>query len=597
MQVQRLITNETCNQNCWFCNGRRPAERADFIARAAVRQRIEEARAGGPREIVLSGGEPTLRSDLTDLVRRCAEGGVRTVLETNAALIDDTRAQALAAAGLDTARVQLLAWGAVSDEISREPGGFAAALRGLRALDAAGVRVEVTTPIVRRNAAAVGQLPRAIKENGLPVSSLTLVVPTSAPDPDECATVPQLAAAVRTIADEARRVGLMVRLDPSTYLPPCLFDPPERVAHLFALNRGNASRTEFSKVRDCEACLVRDRCPGVPRALLVREPQPRLQPVASDRLRRRLTVVSSIEDQIARELITHGEYRVGDRALAEETIRINFHCNQACEFCFVSTHLPPAAEAAVRTAIETASREGAIVVLSGGEPTLNPRLAEYVALARREGAAAVELQSNATRLGDAVLVDALVAAGLDRAMISLHGATAAVSDAITGAPGTFEATLRGLDQLARTDIELRLNFVFCQANRDQFPAMVDLVASRWPKAAIVFSFVGSHTDVVPRSESLIPRFRDVLPALTEGLARARQAGLRVTGFDSMCGLPLCLVPESERGELAAVAVSDDTGGGEFVKTEACAGCREQHRCFGVRRGYAEIHGTGELHPL
>src|SRR6185295_2113336 len=111
MRVQRVITNETCNQNCWFCNARQPAERSEFVARPAMRQRIEAAKAGGTREIVLTGGEPTLRSDIADLVRRAASDGARVALETNGALIDAARAQALAAAGLHTARVQLLAWG------------------------------------------------------------------------------------------------------------------------------------------------------------------------------------------------------------------------------------------------------------------------------------------------------------------------------------------------------------------------------------------------------------------------------------------------------------------------------------------------------
>src|SRR5262249_19520599 len=128
MHVQRVITNETCNQNCWFCNARRPAERPDFVARPAGRRRVAPAPGGGTREVVLTGGEPTLRSDLADLVRRAADGGVRVVLETNAALIDAARARALAEAGVDTARVQLVAWGEAADGVTRDPGGFAAAL-------------------------------------------------------------------------------------------------------------------------------------------------------------------------------------------------------------------------------------------------------------------------------------------------------------------------------------------------------------------------------------------------------------------------------------------------------------------------------------
>jgi MoaA/NifB/PqqE/SkfB family radical SAM enzyme len=597
MRVHRVITNETCNQNCWFCNARRPTERADFVARPAVRQRIEAAHQGDTREIVLTGGEPALRSDLADLVRRAAGGGTRVLLETNGALIDATRAQELAGAGLDTARVQLVAWGEAADEITRDPGGFTAALRGIHALAAAGVRVEVTAPIVRRTLGLLVALPREIAATKLPVAALVLVAPPTTPDPAECASLAEIGNTVLAVSEAARRVGLAVRLDPTTFVPPCIFETPERVAHLFALNRGNAFRPDFEHVAACEACLVNDRCPGVPRAALSADSLPALHPIVEHRLRRRLTVVSSVEEQMARELVTRDDARGVDGPVTEYTVRVNFHCNQACEFCFVSTHLPPPAEATVRAAIETAASEGAVVVLSGGEPALNPRLVEYVQLAKLRGARAVELQTNAIRLADRALTRALAQAGLDRAMVSLHGSTAVISDGITGAPGTFAATLRGIDELLLTPVQVRLNFVFCQANREDFPRFVDLVAARWPEAGIVFSFVGSHTDVVPRTTSLIPSFTEIMPSLLAGVMQARAAGLQVSGFDSMCGLPLCLVPPGVRALFSDIALPPGAGAGEFVKAAACAGCAEERRCFGVRRGYAELYGTAELRPI
>lgn len=602
MHVQRIVTNETCNQNCWFCNARRPAEDPAFVARPAVRRRIAEAQADDTREIVLTGGEPTLRSDLPDLVRRAAAGGARVVLETNAALIDDARARALAAAGLAIARVQLVAWGEVADAITRDPGGFAAALRGIRALAAAGVTVEATAPVVRRNADLVVALPGEIAAAGLPVAALVLVTPLHAPDPGECASLAAVARAVTAVAEGARRVGLALRLDPTTFVPPCLFEKPERVAHLFALNRGHAARPGYARVAACAACLVRERCPGLPQRSDAAAPA--MTPIASERVRRRLTAVSTIEEQVARELVGRDESRGADGPVPEYTVRVNFHCNQACEFCFVSTHLPPAGDAVVRAAIERAGAERAALVLSGGEPTLNPRLLEYVRLARRAGVRSIELQTNATRLGEPPLAEALAEAGVERAMVSLHGSTAAISDAITAAPGTFAKTLAGLDALLRTSIHVRLNFVFCQGNLEDFPRFVDFVAQRWPglcgtsaaDVGVVFSFVASHTDVVPRSAALIPRFSAIMPALTEGLARARARGLRVSGFDSMCGLPLCLVPEEHRSSVSST-VGPDAGGGEFVKDARCATCAETERCFGVRRGYAELYGTGEIRPL
>lgn len=271
------------------------------------------------------------------------------------------------------------------------------------------------------------------------------------------------------------------------------------------------------------------------------------------------------------------------------TVRVNFHCNQACHFCFVSTHLP---DAAVREALVAAARRRSSISISGGEPTLNPRLAEYVRLAKAEGASFIELQTNAVRLADGPLAADLRAAGVDAALVSLHGASAAVSDAVTDAPGTFERTLRGIDALVAAGVAVRVNFVQCQLNRDEFPRVVELVGARWPGHEVTFSFVGSHTDVVPRTAALIPRLRDALPAIHAGLALADARGVRVAGFESPCGLPLCMLPPPWRARVA----TREVGGidGEFVKGAACGRCALASRCLGVRRGYAELYGTDEL---
>ncbi|MCB9751514.1 MAG: radical SAM protein [Myxococcales bacterium] len=412
------------------------------------------------------------------------------------------------------------------------------------------------------------------------------------------------ARAIEAAEAAARRAELTIRLEQDTQLPPCTFERPARVAHLFTLTRGAGPREGYRQLRACEPCIVRAQCPGFPEETLARvgehddERGALARPIAQDRVRRRLNVISSVEEQIARELTQEDVVRrPGEAAVRSRIVRVNFRCNQACHFCFVSTHLPAAEDAAVEDAIRGIARVGGKLVLSGGEPTLNPRLLDYVRLGKREGARAIELQTNAIRLAEPGLARALAEAGVDEAFISLHGSTAEISDAVTNAPGTFARTVVGIDQVVAAGITTRVNFVFCRANLEDFPAYVELVAARWPAAMLVVSFVATSTDVVPRTAELQPRYSEVIPPLADGLRRAAARGLVVTGFDSMCGIPLCLVPRDVREFFTLATVPEGFDGGEFIKAAACERCELQDKCFGVRRGYAELHGTDEFRPV
>jgi MoaA/NifB/PqqE/SkfB family radical SAM enzyme len=599
VRVARITTNQTCNHNCGFCTYRRPQERPELVATRTVLRRIAEALKQGAEEIVLTGGEPALRRDLASLAQRAVRLGARSVtLETNATLIDEERARELARAGVVRARVHLPAWGGALDEVTRDEGAFVAALTGSSALAGAGIRLEASIPIVRSTSGRLEEVVAGIASQALPVEALVIGVVTESPDPGELLPLDRAAAAIETLAGAARNHRIRLRMDAGASIPPCSFPSPGRVASLYSLTRGGAERAGYRRVAGCEECLVVDRCPGFPVAMLDREPELRARPISEDRTRRRLSLIQNVESQIARELVTHEISRLpGGGTLPVHTVRINFQCNQACHFCFVSTHLPAAERGAIEAAIADAGRLGAALAISGGEPTLNAHLADYVKLAKASGVPKVELQTNATRLGDAELVRDLEAAGVDVAFVSLHGSRAEVSDEVTDAPGTFELTLRGIDTLAKSSIELRLNFVFCQANRNDFPDFVRLVAARWPRARVTVSFVASSTDLVPRSRALVPRYTEVMAAMTEGLRLAERLGLEVGGFESMCGLPLCLIPFGMERYLSLDELPAGVSAEEFVKPEACGDCRLAPRCHGLRRGYADLYGDGELQPV
>lgn len=578
-----------------YCTYRRSEDDLAAIQGSRLIAAIDAAVDRGASEVTLTGGEPTMRGDLPMLVAHTKRAGARAVLETNATLVDAGLATRLKEAGLSRALVNLAGPSASLDAVTRDPGGFDRTLRGIEALVLAGVDVFVQAAVVRSTQEELSGLPSRLA--GLSVSGLVLTVPTESPAAEELLGWEDACKAVIRVETEARRVGLPVQLSADAAPPPCAFPPKARIQHLYSQTPGAGRRDGFRHVPACQACLMREACPGIAESYLAREPSPRMHPITDDRVRRRLSLVSDVAEQTRRELVSRSRTVHPTLGVIEESvIRIHFHCNQSCTFCFVSTHLPPPADEAVLAAIELAARQGSKVVLSGGEPTLSARLADYVGLAKSLSSLPVQIQTNAVKLEDASLVDALAAAGLDEAFVSLHGATASVSDRVTEAPGTFERTLRGIDQLTRARIRVIVNFVLCEPNYREASAFVRLIASRWPAALVNFSFVAPSSDLVPRTPDLIPRYRDVAPDLREAIDLARNRGLEVVGLESMCGLPLCLVPVQVR-DLALAEIPEGYDQGEFTKGTACQSCALESRCYGLRRGYAAMYGEGELRAV
>ncbi|MDQ3033762.1 MAG: radical SAM protein, partial [Myxococcota bacterium] len=533
------------------------------------------------------------------VARARSAGAERVTLETNATLLDEARARELAAAGLDRALVNLAGDGPWLDAVTRDPGGWEASVRGIDALIAAGLRVDVQAAIVRSTVARIAELPRMLAERFAgAVRTLFLVVPVRSPDPAELLDYDTAGEAIRAVEASARRVALPLKMAPGSGPPPCVHGREPRVAHLYAMTAGATARRDHTHLEPCAVCVARDRCPGIAREVIERFGAPSMTPVSTDRARRRLSLISTVEEQVARELVSPNRYLDpvhGD--VEEDLIRVVFQCNQACRFCFVSTHLPAASDEAIERAIRSAAERGHKVTLSGGEPTLHPGLAGFVRLARSLTKLPILLQTNAIRLADRELVRTLVDAGLDEVFVSLHGATAAVSDAVTHAPGTFDKTVRGLDELVAAGLRVQINFVICQANAHELSAWVALLADRWPTAFANVSFVAPSTDVVPREHALIPRYGDVLPALADAVALAESRGIEIGGFESMCGIPLCLVPRSLDRYFALSTIEPGFDAGEFMRAEACSRCALSSRCYGVRRGYVELHGDGEMRAV
>ncbi len=498
MDTATVFTNYTCNQHCGFCTFRRPQDERGFTALPRIRGEIRAAAAQGAKTLVISGGEPTLDPRLPGHVRAAREAGIEEViLETNAMILAyPGRAEALVEAGLTTARVALNAPAAeASDAITEVAGAFELTLRGAERAAAAGLRVELGTALTTANLRDAVELP-AFCAARLP--AVRRIVVRAVVDADD-ALVPRygdVADAVTEMTEAAREAGIELRFDPRYSIPLCLFPARRRYPELFAVGAPHVAQG-FSRVSACETCVARELCPGIQQRYLDLHGEAGIEPVPARETRFVRGLGGDRRELVEKELISDSIcYTGGDGgARRERVIRINFHCNQDCPFCFVNRDLPAQDPSRIRDEIARAAEDGVgLLSLSGGEPTLNPSLPDYIRQASELGLL-VQIQTNAIRCARPGYALSLREAGLVRAFVSLHGATAAVSDTVTRARGTFERTLTGVGELVAAGVHVSLNCVITGENYRELPELVALIHREWGTAPeLTLSYANASTD-------------------------------------------------------------------------------------------------------
>jgi pyrroloquinoline quinone biosynthesis protein E len=107
-------------------------------------------------QVHLSGGEPTARADLPDLVAHCAGLGLYTNLITSGVLLDEAKIAGLRDAGLDHVQLSLQDIDPVNaDQVGGFRGGHARKLKVGEAVVAAGLPLTVNAVIHRRNIGSI----------------------------------------------------------------------------------------------------------------------------------------------------------------------------------------------------------------------------------------------------------------------------------------------------------------------------------------------------------------------------------------------------------------------------------------------------------
>jgi pyrroloquinoline quinone biosynthesis protein E len=145
---------------CPYCSNPLHLERRSAELDTATWKRVfSEADELGVLQLHLSGGEPTARPDLVELVAHCAHLGLYTNLITSGVLLDKTKLAALSDAGLDHVQLSLQDIDPVNaDQIGGFRGGHERKLRLGAEIVEAGLPLTINAVIHRRNIASIERM-------------------------------------------------------------------------------------------------------------------------------------------------------------------------------------------------------------------------------------------------------------------------------------------------------------------------------------------------------------------------------------------------------------------------------------------------------
>ncbi|MBN1197601.1 MAG: radical SAM protein [Candidatus Aminicenantes bacterium] len=168
-----------------------------------------------------------------------------------------------------------------------------------------------------------------------------------------------------------------------------------------------------------------------------------------------------------------------DRIPFSGSLALTHRCNLYCVHCYAREMNPSSPELSrdhwLRI-IDDIKDAGCLhLLLTGGEPLLHRDFKRIYTYAKQNGFL-VTVFSNGTRV-DAAILDLFSELPPYQVEISVYGASSAVHERVTGVPGSFEQTRRGIEQLLAKGIRLRLKSVLMTLNHGEFPAMEEWAAS------------------------------------------------------------------------------------------------------------------------
>ena len=170
-----------CNLRCVHCRSSSQLEvegHPDFSLDEAKRV-LDDIRSYASPVVVLSGGEPLLRSDVFDIAAYGTGLGLRMCLATNGSLVTADTCRQITESGIRMVSLSLDgSTAAVHDDFRNQPGAFEGVMNATRLFNAHNIDFLVNSSFTKRNQDEAPKIHQLVKSLGATAWYLFMIVPT-----------------------------------------------------------------------------------------------------------------------------------------------------------------------------------------------------------------------------------------------------------------------------------------------------------------------------------------------------------------------------------------------------------------------------------
>jgi MoaA/NifB/PqqE/SkfB family radical SAM enzyme len=292
-------------------------------------------------------------------------------------------------------------------------------------------------------------------------------------------------------------------------------------------------------------------------------------------------------------------------------IVIGFSCNNNCILCSLRPQADVFEDKSTEEIEEEISRGFSDgyrrIEFTGGEPTIRPDIAELVDHAKKMGFQEIILSTNGRMFAYEQFLSGLVSNGLDQITLTLYGSHPEIHDAIARAPGSFDQTLRAIENIVnQPNVDLSVNTVICRLNLNDLINIGKLLLKLKVEIWGILDLIPFGNAEENYSELTVD-FANLVKAVSK-LSYFAKKNIEIHFFD----FPLCFLGFKIKALPRARIFNAKEKTDEFEQTgyganrfkykaghyddfhkrriNCCRGCLAEKDCAGIWKKYLDIYG-------